>query len=593
MINRTTKLRWRRKYRLRRRQVEDYSQQAEDQIDKHFFKRLNRIVGVRRFVISWLLLFIILISISITQTYGLSSYYQKLQPTSGGSFTEGILGNFTNSNPLYASSNVDSSVSKLLFPSLFKYNQNNSLVGDLAQSYAVDDRGLNYTVILKDNLTWQDGKPLTSQDIVFTYNEIENPDVGSPLFNEWSGVKTIAINANTVKFTLPGPLSSFPYNMTNGIIPQHVLSKVQPLEMRSSPFNTTSPVGAGPFKLTAIDVAESTPETYMQKIGFKRNNLFYEGKSKLDRFVINTFNNQSQLVTSFNKGELNGIADLPAVPVGLNKGSDVIDYNIPLTAEVMVFFNTQQAVLSDVKVRQALVQAVDVNKIINGLGYPVIPSRSPLLPFQVGYSSTVLQLPTNLIAANQELDQNGWLISKNGIRFKNGIALSFNLYTQDNSEFSYVSKSLKTQWRKIGAKVEVLPQQATDLQNAIKNHGYDSLLYGISIGVDPDVFAYWDSSQALPNATPGLNLSLYKNSAVDSALEGGRTRIDPSLRAIKYLPFLNDWKNDAPALALYQPRYFYITRGFISGFTPTLMNIGTDRLSNVNNWEVREVRTTN
>jgi hypothetical protein len=111
MINRTTKLRWRRKYRLKRRQVEDYSQQAEDHLDRHFFKRLNRINGVRRFIGSWLLLFVILIGISIAQTYGLSSYYQKLKPSPGGTYNEGIVGTFTNANPLFATSDVDTSVS--------------------------------------------------------------------------------------------------------------------------------------------------------------------------------------------------------------------------------------------------------------------------------------------------------------------------------------------------------------------------------------------------------------------------------------------------------------------------------------------------
>jgi peptide/nickel transport system substrate-binding protein len=298
------------------------------------------------------------------------------------------------------------------------------------------------------------------------------------------------------------------------------------------------------------------------------------------------------MVTSFEKGELNGMAGLTALPPQLAHSSSIYNYNIPLTAEVMVFFNTTQPILNDKTVRQALVEAIDENSIIDGLGYPVIPAKGPLLSFQLGYNPNVLQLSTDLASANKLLTSDGWILNKNGTRYKAGQPLEFSLFTQDSGEFDYISSALKTQWAKVGADVQVLPQQSTDLQTIISERAYGALLYGISIGVDPDVFAYWDSSQAQPNAVPGLNLSLYSDPVADSALEGGRTRTDPALRAAKYQPFLQAWQTDAPALALYQPRYLYVTRGQLYGFNPTMINSGTDRFSNVNNWEIREVRTT-
>lgn len=593
MIDRTTKLRWRRRYRSRRRQAEDYSQRAEEHLDRHFFKRLNRIVGVRRFVLSWLLLFVLLISITIAQTHGLSTYYQKLEPSAGGTYNEGVIGTFTNANPLFASTDVDNSVSKLIFPGLFKYNQADHLVGDLAQSYVTDSRAETYTVLLKDGLKWQDGQPITAQDVVFTYQTIENPDVGSDLFNAWKGVKVTAVNANTVKFTLPEPLSSFPYSMTNGIIPKHILGSVNPVQLRDLTFNTLNPVGAGPFKMSEVDVASNNPNDTEQQIGLDANPLYYGGRPKLDRFVIDAFNNQAQMINSFDNGELNGMAGLTSLPNNLKNNGGVYSYNIPLTAEVMVFFNTSQPILSDPQVRHALTQSINETNIINGLGYPVVAAKSPLLAFQLGYNPKILQLPTNVAIANQTLTNDGWIMSKSGIRYKAGEPLSFNLFTEDNSEFNYVSSSLKAQWRKVGANVQVLPQQPTDLQTIIGSRAYDSLLYGISIGVDPDVFAYWDSSQAQPNAVPGLNLSLYKSTIADQALEEGRTRTGDALRAAKYQPFLQAWQTDAPALALYQPRYLYVTKGQLFGFSPAMVNTGTDRYSNVDNWEISEVRTTN
>jgi peptide/nickel transport system substrate-binding protein len=181
---------------------------------------------------------------------------------------------------------------------------------------------------LKDSLKWQDGSPITAEDVVYTYQEIENPDVGSPLFNDWQGVKVTALNGNTIQFGLPGPLSSFPYSMTNGIVPEHILNSVEPAQMRTAPFNTTSPVGSGPFKLSAIDVLGSTPETTQQQIGLVANPLYYQGKPMLDQFVENAFNNQTQMINHFNSGALNGMAGLTTLSPKLQKNNSVFSYNI-------------------------------------------------------------------------------------------------------------------------------------------------------------------------------------------------------------------------------------------------------------------------
>jgi len=593
MIDRTTKLRWRRRYKRSRRQVEDYSQQAEYQLDRHVFKRLNRLSNIRRFVGSWMGLLIILIAVTLFQTYCLSAYYQHLTPVAGGTYEEGIVGTFTNANPLFANTDVDSSISALLFPGLLKYNQADQLVGDLAQSWSSNANGNIYTVTLRPGLKWQDGYPLTAGDVVFTYQTILNPDVQSPLLNSWYGIKVTEVNASTITFTLPDPLSSFPQSLTNGIIPAHILQNVPADEFRSATFNTTDPIGAGPFKMSAIEVINNNPATFESEIALDTNPHYYGGKPKLNSFVINTFNTQAQMISSFEAGNINAMVGLNSLPAKLQNDTSIDSYNIPLTAEVDVFFRINQPLLSDVKVRQALVQAINENEVISQLGYPVIPAKGPLLSFQIGYNSSILELPTNLAAADNLLTADGWILNTtNGIRYKNNQPLSFELTTQDNSEFNAVANNLAQQWKACGADVKVEPLQSIDFDNALSTHDYDSILYGISIGTDPDVFVYWDSEQAQPNSVPGLNLSQYKSSTADDSLEQGRTRTNPQLRAIKYQPFLQAWQTDAPANALYQPRFLYVTRGQVYGFSPSMINIGIDRYSNVANWEIREVKTT-
>ncbi len=114
------------------------------------------------------------------------------------------------------------------------------------------------------------------------------------------------------------------------------------------------------------------------------------------------------------------------------------------------------------------------------------------------------------------------------------------------------------------------------------------MLYGISLGPDPDAYAYWGSTQADERAANRVNFSEYKSTVADRALESGRTRSDPALRTVKYKPFLEAWRNDAPALALYQPRYLYVTRDTVFGFNPSVINVATDRYSNVAHWMIHQ-----
>lgn len=588
MIDRTTKLRWRRRFRRKRHQVEDIGFQAEEQIERHFFKRLNRLADVRRFVISWLLLFVLLIGGVVYQATTLGSYYQSLQPVAGGTFTEGVLGSFTNANPIYATGPVDSAVSRLIFAGLLKYDSNNNLVTDLAESWSVDAKETTYTVKLKKNLKWQDGSALTAVDVVFTYHTIQDPDAKSPLLASWQGIKIEATDNHTVRFILPNALSSFPHSLTGGIIPAHILGTTPAAQMRATRFNTANPVGAGPFKWSAIELSTGDSAERQGRIGLVPSTNYHGGTPKLARYIIRSFVDEKQMLTSFENHELTAMSGIESLPDNFKADDSIQQHSIPLTAQVMVFFRNSQEVLKDVKVRQALVQAVDQNDLLENLGFPVIASREPFLKDQPGYDPAITQLGYDTKRAEQLLNEAGWIPGPDGVRVKDGKQLTFRLYSQSTSEYAYVTQKLQADWQKVGVKVEVILQPDSELQNTVAYHAYDALLYGISLGPDPDAYAYWGSTQADQRAANRVNFSEYKSAAADKALEGGRTRTDPTLRTLKYKPFLEAWRNDAPALALYQPRYLYVTRDTIHGFKPTTINATTDRYANVVNWMIRQ-----
>lgn len=258
---------------LARREAKRLSRSADSAVERHFFRRIERLVPVRRFVIAWLLFFVLMCGCLVGQIRALGGQYQRLQPIPGGIYTEGILGDFTTANPLYASGDVDESVSKLVFASLLKYDDRNSLVGDLAKDWSRDESEKVYTVHLKPGLVWHDGEPLTSADVLFTYQTIQNPDALSVLNQSWKDIKVAAPDPQTVTFTLPSPLSAFPHQMTNGIIPEHSLKNVAPATLRSNTFNTLHPVGAGPFMWQKIEVSGDTPQNREARIAlapFKR-----------------------------------------------------------------------------------------------------------------------------------------------------------------------------------------------------------------------------------------------------------------------------------------------------------------------------------
>ncbi len=587
-----TQARMRRLFRKRRKQAERLGAQAEDQLERNFVRKFSRLSSVKRFVAVWLALSVVLIGCVVVQTRALGNYYQELQPAAGGIYREGIIGTYTNANPLYVTGQVNDAVSKLLFAGLFKYDVKNHLTGDLAERYDVDETGTIYTVKLRPDLTWHDGQPLTAADVVFTYQTIQNPNTQSPLNVSWQGVEIVANDPQTVTFTLPNPLSSFPQSLTTGIIPQHSFDPARVANLRSAPFNTSKPIGAGPFRLKTIEVTGNSPSTRQEEIELVPFEDYHGGAPAISSFVVHTYPDELLMLADFRDRNLDAMVGLQNVPADLAKDSNTQTTTMPLTAANMVFFRTTEGVLADKAVRQALVGGTDIGALTKDLRPPILPVRAPMLASTPGYDPAFLQVSNDAAKANQLLDQQAWVRQANGIRFKNGKPLSFKLYAQNIDEYRQVTNGLKQQWRALGADVQVFLQADADLRSTVSGHSYDALLYGISLGVDPDSFVYWHSSQADVRSPSRLNLSEYNSPIANSSLEEGRTRADPQLRAIKYKPFLQAWQQDAPALGLYQPRFLYVTRGQVYGLQERTVTVDTDRFNNVEDWMVRRVLQT-
>ncbi len=580
-----TKLKLKRKFKKRQKQVAGLGVATEDSFDRYVARRLHRLWNVRRFVVGWFGLMLVMGLAVFLQAKAMQPLYLRQAPASGGIIREGMVGKYTNSNPMYAQSEADLSVSKLIFAGLFAYDAKGELKPNLAENYKIDESGTVYTVTLKQGLKWHDGAPLTAKDVAYTYNTIKDPRAKSYLLSSWRGVDISATDDHTVVFTLSTALSAFPHSLTTGIVPEHILKSYPVSQLRSVRFNNQIPIGSGPFKFYGIEQNNKDAQKNTSVI-LEANSDYIGGRPKVEKMIVSTYNDESSLIDAFKARKIDTISGLRTVPDGLD-GSTTKIYNVPISAEVMVFFRNNQEILKDVNVRKALVLAIDKNEALSALKYPVSQIDEPLLSSQLGYDKKYSQSSNKKEEAKSALEADNWKADTSGIRSKDGQKLKFKLVSSNNAEYVGITANLQKQWRDIGAEVEVVLQGESELQNTVSTHNYDSLLYGISIGADPDVYAYWHSSQSDIRSETRLNLSEYKSDVANKALEAGRTRIDETNRSIKYVPFLEAWQKDYPALALYQQQYVYIVNRKLGGFNNEYMHTSVDRYADIVNWSIR------
>ena len=149
------------------------------------------------------------------------SYMVKI-PMEGGSVSEGIIGTPRFINPILANSMVDKDLVSLIYSGLMRKNSDGKLIPDLAEKYEISKDGLTYTFTLKDNIYFQDEKPVTVDDVIFTINKIKDPIIKNSKKGNWDGVSIEKVNKKTIKFVLKQPYAFFLNNTTLGIMPAYL-----------------------------------------------------------------------------------------------------------------------------------------------------------------------------------------------------------------------------------------------------------------------------------------------------------------------------------------------------------------------------------
>jgi peptide/nickel transport system substrate-binding protein len=499
-------------------------------------------------------------------------------PTEGGSLTEGMVGSPRFVNPVLAVSETDRALSSLIFSGLMREDAAGKIVPDLAETYTISPDGKVYEFTLKANATFHDGTTITTDDVLYTIDRTRDPVIKSPRRADWEGVNVEKKDERTVRFVLQKPYAPFLHNTTIGIIPKSQWKDLTPEEFAFSNKNI-APVGSGPYTFSSVsENSQGVPSSYALHVFSK-----YEGqKPYIQDIIVNFYHSESDAIDALKSGYVEALGGLsPKDATDLAR-----EYPTMMTATLprvfALFFNQVKSVaLADHAVREALLTAVDRKQIITDTfqGY-AIPLDGPLPSDSLSEDETDgdrAQLAAKI------LDDAGWkLDSATNTRVKDKKELVLSIATANTAELKDVAQRVADSWRAAGVKVKVELFETGDLnQLMLRPRAFDVLLFGEITGRDPDLFAFWHSSQ---KSDPGLNVAQYQNKKADALLEKARSTTDEGSREKAYNSFKQIIQDDVPAIFLYAPQYVYVLPKDIHGASfPGVME-PYERYTNISSW---------
>lgn len=556
----------------------------------------RRLTLVQKIVGGVLLLGVVLIGYTLINRLSVSFLVEV--PAVGGSFTEGVIGTARFVNPTLAISNADRDLTELVFAGLLKAGSE-GLEPELAESYSISNDGQTYRFILKDNITFHDGTPVTADDVIFTIETVQNPALKSPHFANWEGIGVNKISEREVAFTLPEPYAPFLENTTLGILPKHLWEFATVEEASFSTLNTNA-VGAGPFKIERIKSNDAgIPFEYT----LTRFSEYALGAPHIKNVVIRFYRNEEALLEAYQSGEVDSVAGLTPQSLATLVSYRPTILTSPLPRIFAVFYNKNRSqIFTHHEVRAALDLAANkeaiVDQVLGGFG-DVIDSPVPtdvLAKLELEATTDPLPEADQVSQAASLLRADGWVKNpEDGIWERETDdsyeRLSFGLATADTPELQKAAEMLASQWRSFGAEVNLTVYDAATLKNdIIRPRRYDALFFGEIVGRELDLYAFWHASQ---RDDPGLNIALYTNVTANKALERARAEADEESRLEHYATFVTEVRDDNPATFLYSPQLIYIT-------SPTINNISVDtaanpseRFMNVHRWYIETNRVWN
>ena len=484
------------------------------------------------------------------------------EPDYGGRIVMGSIGEPSNLIPYLASDSASQEVAALLYTAPLEYDKDWNIVKLAAESWEVEEDGTFMRFKLREGLKWQDGAPLTADDVTFTYKLMVNPSTPTAYAADF---------LNIAEYKQTGPLSfevryDAPYARSaitwmHPILPKHIL---EGQNIASTPF-ARNPVGAGPFKLKSWETGS--------RVVLEANDLYFKGRPYIDEVVYRIIPDLTTIFLEAKAGKIDFLGLTPQQYLRQTSGPDWDKnwkkYKYLAPGYTFLGFNLTSPLFADERVRQALSYAVNRESVIKGalmgMGEPTI---GPYKPGTWVYNTAITPYAYDPERAKALLAEAGWTPGEDGVLVNSdGRRFSFTiLVNQGNEERVKVATIIQREFQAVGVECSIRTVEwAAFLKEFVNKGNYDALILAWNILDDPDIFDVWHSSAISEN---GLNFVHYANSEVDALLEKARITVDRAERKVLYDRFQEILHKEQPYLFLYVPYSLPMVQARFRGIEP-------------------------
>ncbi len=478
-----------------------------------------------------------------------SDYLKTLNKTypsqSGGTLIDAMTGEPSGLIYMVAGESAAGSISSNIFNKLLKYDKNLDLEGELVEYWEISADQKTITFKLKPNLKWADGKPMTSADVLWTWQAVIDEKTGSPYASDFQLVKK-AETPDALTFSVTYEQAYAPaLDSWAGlqILPKHLL---EGQDLHTTAF-ARNPIGSSYYKLDNWNHGEN--------LKLSRNETSVLGQAKIDKLVSRIIPDSSAQFLELMAGNIDSMGLDPIKYARIIPARPELQQKLALYKELgnsytYMGFNLKHKPFDDIRVRKAINYAIDKQEIIDGVYLGLgINIASPYKPGTRWSNPNLKPYPYDPAKAKQLLKEAGFVDSDgDGIVEKDGKPFSFEILTNQNKEREKSAVLIQRRLKEIGidAKIRAI-EWASFISRFIKTGDYDVVVLGWGLGLDPDQYNIWHSSQQAPGQ---FNFIGYHNPNVDKLLEQGRLELNPDKRQKIYHEFARVLLEDSPIVYL-------------------------------------------
>jgi len=489
-------------------------------------------------------------------------------PVDGGVLRRRLTGEPTTLNAVLQSSGPEAEVLQYVQRNLFDFDATLSLVPGLAESLERSPDGLTYTVALRPDAVWEDGRPVTARDAVFTIQQVADPKVPAPvfkpLFEELDRVEAIGERRFRVRFRKPYAFRAMAFVLP--ILPAHRFDRQKFLRARDN----RAPLSDGPYRVVSWKAQDS--------IVLERNARYAGTRGHFDRIVFRVIPDDTTAWRLLLSDELD--TDQVDAAAKQRAAADPafaaccrlvefynLDYNY-------IALNNRSPFFGDARVRRAMTMLLDRASIVRSLyrGSARIVS-GPWAPDSPAYDATVEALPFDPAAAAKLLDEAGWRAPSPGApREKDGRRFEFELLVSAGSEIGrQIDEMLAAELARVGVTARVRPMEWAAFVERVDGGEFEAAsLAWSAVDPNPDPYPYWHSSQCPP---AGLNDGCYANAEADRLMAETRAETDDAKRLADLHRLHRLFRDEAPAIFVVNASQKYAFRRRIHGLSTSPLGI--------------------